>query len=282
MTDAQPPRPVRARLGEELKRLRLLAGVSQRDMAPATGLSQSTVFRVENGQSVPSWPEVRAWAERTAAADPDLDALRSLTERALNELTPFRVRLEDGLAAVQEDVRALEATARTLRNFNPAIVPGLLQTAAYARLVLGMAQAGDPATAVAIRMQRQQILYEPGRQFEFLLTEAALRWRPGAVSVLAGQLEHLAAVVTQDSVQFGVIPSGALMRAIPRMGFILYEDRADGEHPMVLAEMPHAPAYVSEEADVAVYRDQLALLRESAVWGDEAVAVVRGAAQARS
>jgi transcriptional regulator with XRE-family HTH domain len=281
MTDGQPPRPARARLGEEMKRLRLLAGVTQRDIATATGLSQSTVFRVENGQSVPSWPEVRSWARVTAAADPDLAALRELTESALNELTPFRVRLEDGLAAVQEDVRALEATARTLRNFNPAIVPGLLQTAAYARLVLDMAHAGDPAAAVAVRMQRQQILYEPGRQFEFLLTEAALRWRPGPVSVLAGQLEHLAAVVTQDSVQFGVIPSGALMRAIPRMGFVLYEDRADGEHPMVMAEMPHGPKYISEQADVAVYREQMALLRESAVYGDGAIAVVREVAQTR-
>ena len=62
-----------------------------------------------------------------------------MAEAAVNEVTTLRARLSNGLAAVQEDVRSLEATARTLRNFQPGIIPGLLQTAAYARRILSFA-----------------------------------------------------------------------------------------------------------------------------------------------
>jgi len=276
MSHQMPPRPRRLKLGEELKRLRVLAGVTQRQAATATRMSQSTVFRVENGTSVPSWPEVVAWADVTRAAGPDLALLRDLTEAALNEMTPFRERLKDGLAAIQEDVRALEATAATLRNFQPTIIPGLLQTPAYAGLVLGIVGNEDPAAAVASRMRRQQILYEPGRQFEFLMTEAALTRRLGPVSILAGQLEHVAAAASAArSIELGVIPGDAVMKVIPWTGFVLYEDRADGEQPMVAIETAHAQIYVSEAADVKIYREYLALLRESALRGEEAIAAVR-------
>lgn len=207
-----------------------------------------------------------------------------LAEAVVNEVITHRERLGDwGLAAEQDTVHGLEQSARTLRHFQPCIIPGLLQTAEYARRILAMADpAADLGQAVAARMARQAILYDPGRALEFLLTEAALRFRPGSGDVLPAQLDHLASVATLETVSLGVIPADAGMHAIPRCGFILYEDRAGGRPPFAFTETPHASLSASDPADVQVYRDQLEAFRRSAIYGPEAVYLVRSITRERN
>lgn len=277
------PRPQLARLGAELRRVRTLAGLSGRQIAQATGLSQPTVSRIERGESVPSLRELIAWADAAEVSDDRQSLLLGLGEAAVNEVTTLRTRLGNGLAAVQEEVREAEAAARTLRNFQPGIIPGLLQTAEYARRILTFA--GDPSEvgpAVARRLARQEVLHDPERSFEFLLTESALRYRPGPHRLRATQLDHLAAVVTLETITFGVIPADAEMHAITRGGFILYEDRIDDLPPFAVVETPHAYMHANDLVDVEIYRRQLAAFRESAVYGDEALKIVRRIAHPRS
>lgn len=272
MTDGQP-RVQRTRLGAELRRLRLLAGLSGREVARRLGIGHASVSRIENAQQVPSLPEVNAWADAVGATPESRALLITLVEAALNEVETWRVRLRAGLPAMQADVRQLEATAVTQRKVLPTIVPGLLQTAEYARRVFEIVDVlgdSDYAAAVAERMQRQQILYDPAHQFEFLITEAALRWRPGPPSMLAAQLDHIRSASTLSNVTLGVIPVDAQMRAVPWCGFTLYEDRADDQPPFVAMETAHAGLVVSDPEDVAIYRRQLELFRESARFGDEA------------
>lgn len=285
MTEGQPrePRPQLARLGVELRRVRTLAGLSGRQIAQATGLSQPTVSRIERGESVPSLRELTAWADAAEVSDDRRSLLLGMGEAAVNEVTTLRTRLSNGLAAVQEEVREAEAAARTLRNFQPGIIPGLLQTAEYARRILTFA--GDPAEvgpAVARRLARQEVLHDPGRSFEFLLTESALRYRPGPHRLRATQLDHVAAVATLETISFGVIPADAEMHAITRGGFILYEDRIDDLPPFAVVETPHAYMHANDLADVDIYRRQLAAFRESAVYGDEALKILRRIAHPRS
>lgn len=283
MTNGQSrePRTQRSRLGTELRRSRMLAGLSGRQVARITGISQPTVSRIERGESVPSLAEVAAWADATQAPDDRRSLLVALAEAAVNEVTTFRARLSNGLAAVQDSVRGLESTARTLRNFQPGIVPGLLQTAEYARRIMSFANTNgdtDLGAAVAARLARQEVLHDPRRSFEFLMTEAALRYRPGPREVLTAQLDHLAAVVTLDTISFGVIPTDAEMHAITRCGFVLYENRIDEQTPFAIIEAPHASLYASEPADVETYREQFARFRESAIYGTSALDIVRSIA----
>lgn len=106
------------------------------------------------------------------------------------------------------------------------------------------------------------------------MTEAALRYRPGPREVV-GQLDHLAAVVTLSTITFGVIPADAEMHTIIRCGFILYEDRTGDQEPVVIVETPHKAVAVSDPVGVELYRKELARFRESAVYGPEALAIVR-------
>jgi hypothetical protein len=244
-------------------------------------VSQKTISRFERGDSLPSMPQVAAWARATSAGADRLTVLTGLLEAAVNEVATFRDKLADGLVAVQLEVRELEASAGTVRNFQTGIIPGLLQTADYARHVLDMANINDDtniAAAVAARLERQQALHDKSRRFEFLMTEAALRWRPGPPELLAAQLDHVAALATLDTIELGVIPMDAEMHAITRCSFIVYEDRTDGRPPVVAVETPHASLYASDAADVELYRDQLALFRQSAIYGAEALDFIRAIA----
>ena len=275
MTDGQPrePRAARARLGSELRQLRMLAGLSGTAMGRQLSVSQKTVSRIELGDSLPSLTQVTAWANASGAPE-RLPALRTLLEAAVSEIVIFRERLAGLASSMQIEFRELEATANAVRNFQPGIVPGLLQTAEYARRILQMAGATDDlSAAVSVRLERQQALYDRHRRFEFILTEAALRWRPGP-GLLTAQLNHLASMATLNTVDLAVIPADAEMHAITRCGFIVYEDRSDGQPSVVAIETPHSLLYATD-ADVETYRDELELFRRSALSGGDAVAFIR-------
>ena len=79
-------------------------------------------------------------------------------------------------------------------------MPGLLQTPEYARYRLSesleeIGAADDVDEAVGARMQRQQVLYRPGKRFNFVITEAVLRYRLCPPEALAGQLDRLGVTV---------------------------------------------------------------------------------------
>lgn len=278
---AREPRPQRARLGQELQRLRMLAGLSGGQIAQALGVSQQTVSRMERGLSAPALAQVATWADTTGAGEERRALVLYLAEAVVNEVITHAERFENwGLAAEQEIVQQREDTTRMLRTFQPGFVAGLLQTAEYARRILTFSDPhADIGQALAARMARQQALYQPDREFEFILTEQALRYRPGPGDVVTAQLAHLASVATLETVSLGVIPAGAEMYALTQCAFNIYEDRTDGRPAMVLVETPHASLTASEPADVQVYRDRMDAYRRSAVFGPEAINLIRSIEQ---
>ena len=277
------PRVQRLRLGAELRRLRTLAGLSGREVGRRTGISHPNVSRIENGSKVPSLPEVQAWAQAVGLPGDDLARLTGMTEAALNEVTTYRDRLRAGLPEMQQDVQELEATTRVLRNFSAVVIPGLLQVADYARHVLELSFIEPPdglEGAVAGRLRRQSILADPSRHFEFLMPEAALRWRPAGIEpgVLAAQYDRIQVVAGLANVALGVVRTGTPMKTVPWCGFVLYDERDPGYDPFVIVEMPHGVEYASDPEDIGFYRDHLAAIRQAAVFGDEALDIVRAIA----
>ena len=285
MNAAAQPRARRARLGAEMRRQRQLAGKSGREMSRLTGISHAGVSRIETGQSVPSLPQVQAWCVALGLDEATHQRLSGMVADALGEIDSLREVAAAGLTPLQEDVRELEATTRVMRHFQCSHVPGLLQTRDYARHVLELAlavPAEDVDQAVGVRMDRQSILADPGRRFEFVLTEGALRWRPtgAARELVPGQLDHIAGLSRLPAIKVGVIPLDAPMHALPISPFIIYDEREDGGQPFVTIELAHAALYPAADEDVKAYRSRLAELRKSALFGDagrEALARIAGA-----
>ena len=247
-------------------------------MATALGISQSQVSRMELGQQVAEPAVVDGWARAAGASDAERETLLGIAEAAAAEMVSWRKAMARGLARLQEDSRELEAAAAVILNFQTAGVPGLLQVPEYARRVFAterQATEADIAAAVAGRMNRQTILYGGSKRLEFVMTEAAVRWRLGACQpdAGAGREDHrrLRAGATSRS---GSSPRTPRPTCGTTTGSTSSSGQANDE-AVVHVETLTRGLTITDPADVAAYRDAFSRLRKLAVTGADAQAMLR-------
>jgi transcriptional regulator with XRE-family HTH domain len=265
--------PVAARqeLGAKLLQLRKRAGLSGIRLAELIGTTQSRISRIETARSVPSLDDVRAWAAACDATPDELQQLAGLVRQLATEATSWRILHRLGLAERQREISELENLARAIQVFQPTMIPGLLQVADYARRVMSHgnpSSQSDMAQAVARRLERQTILYDQGKGFEFILTENAIRWRPGPHELMRVQLDRLASMASLPNVQLGIIPLDREALDAYLHPFIIWE--LEGE-TLVTVETLSVLVQVHEPEEVAIYQRTLERYRQSAIWSDEAV-----------
>lgn len=289
-----PPERARLDLGGRFRQLRRDAGLDQTALAERAGMSQAKVSRIETGHVHPTVGEVdklaRALGVREAVAAElreSAAAAREATEQSRGRLRSassaptglqsWRSLLPRGVRSTQEARMELEGRASVLRTFQMAVVPGLLQTAEYARAAHALF---DPALADSAedistsRFLRQGVLYDTSKRFEFIVTEGALRARVAPVPVLLGQLDRLTTLVGFEHISLGVLMADVPPKTLPVSSFdILDED-------MVTIETFSSRAIVREREDVARYVQAYAALRESAYYGADMVSAVREIASA--
>lgn len=272
---SQPPSPSQQRLLSILRGLRAGAGLTTYQLAERLGWSQSRVTRIENGGIQASADDADAWAEATGADEGTRADLASLAYSAWNEVRSWRVSHRGGLAARQREMGHLEHRATGIRQFQPEAVPGLLQSESYARRVLTFADVtgkGDIDSSTKARIKRQAILREPGRTFDFVLGEGALRWRPGPQEVMEEQIGHLLAAAALPSVSLSLIPFAREAVTAYQHAFTIY-DIPDAT--TVLVEFHHGETFPSLPAEIELYERLFAMLKDSALHGDEALAFAR-------
>ncbi|MGH3572555.1 MAG: helix-turn-helix domain-containing protein [Pseudonocardiaceae bacterium] len=268
------PKSCREQLGQELEHLRRLAGLSGRALAGKLPISQSTISRIEAGKALPSRDEVVAWAKATSADAPTQKRLLALVDAALREDASWRGKLGEGRTHLQDEMRARETVAHTVRNFQPTVVPGLLQTPEYAHYVIPRADIEnlmDRAAAAAARLQRQQTLFNGERQFEFLIGEAALHWPASSPELLAAQLDRIVTLTPLRAVEIAVLPLGEPVDAVPWNNFVIY----DGDEPFVSVELVHRPETVTDPRQVDLYRRLYAQMWQRAATGADAAALIQ-------
>lgn len=262
-------------LAERLSGLRRAAGLTGDRMAADLGWVRSKISKIENGRQMPAAQDIRAWAARCGhpeAADELLDMLADVA----NAGRRWKKELRKGHAAVQTDLDQRMQEATRVRNAEIALVPGLLQTAAYARSIITESAAVNEVTqddieaAVTARMRRRDIIYESGRTFEFVITEAALRLMPCTAQVMLGQLDRLLGL-DMDNLTLGIVPMGVQLSMTPVHGFLIVDDLA-------LVETFHKEFEVPEP-DVAVYERIFDRLMAEAATGEQARRLIVAAAE---
>lgn len=263
--------PRRDRLRGELQRLRDLAGLSGRELAAKLDTTQATVSRIERGQSLPSPPTVRDWIKVTGADAAMEERLLDLVEAILAETRDWGELLGD-VGHAQQEAQDRERDAVLIRNFQPTVVPGLLQTPEYMRAVLSIGRTRDVEAAVAMRVKRQQALYEQGRRFRFVLGEHVLSRPFGGRDVLTGQLDRLVSLARLDAVDLAILPA-TFTAANGWSNFILWTPSV-GE-VFVSMELTHGAPDVFDTEGVALYETLWERMWSAAAVGDDAVALIR-------
>jgi transcriptional regulator with XRE-family HTH domain len=236
-----PGFPALALFADELRAVRVQAGLSRDELAAKLNYSPSLVGMVEGLHRVPQ-------ADFAARCDKAFGTPGTFTRmqarlRNVQFPEPFR------------PFAAYEETATSLRTFEHALVPGLLQTPEYAHAVL----ATRPNTTedevdelVAIRLGRQAILDRDDPPLLWAVIDEAVLHRPaGDAKVMHGQLLHLAQLADRPNISIQVVPYSAgahsgLLGAFVIAGFsespdIVYlETAADGqtvEDPSVVTKI---------------------------------------------
>jgi transcriptional regulator with XRE-family HTH domain len=255
----------RIALGARLRELRTDAGLSGRELAARCGWLPSKVSKLENGRQTPNNADLTAWAEAVGSPGSTAELKGRLTGLDTNYRS-WRRQLAAGHCARQETAAAEHLASRTVRAYEATVVPGIFQTADYARhLLLHNADLRqtprDTEDAVRARMKRQATLYEPGHQFRALLWEGALRVRICPPEVLAAQLDRLAGLIGLDTVALGIIPFEAALTMTPRHGFWIYDER------LVIVETINAEMWLDDAADIALYDKVWERLDAGAAYG---------------
>jgi len=189
----------RRRLAAELRRLRHESEKSIEDVAVSLGWQPSKLSRIENRQVGISTADLRKLlvaykVEDHAYREQLTDMARRATERGWWQ----SFSSDDVVPSALANLIGLETEARTIRSYEPELVPGLLQTEAYARAIMRAWQpswtAAEIDRRVDIRLARQDVLRQAGPlpQASCIINESVLRRTVGGNEVMHEQIEMLA------------------------------------------------------------------------------------------
>ena len=205
------PNVRRRRLAAELRRLRERAGFIGEEVARRLEWSTSKISRLERGQSGVKRTDLRRLLELYRVDPRRREELLALAEesQASGRLKAISARLPGEHA----EFLNVEAEAESVWNWEPQIVPGLLQTEDYARAVmLGWhsmftVPPSEVERRVEARRLRQQVLQrEPPLQLSVVMDESVLHRKLGEASVMRAQLEHIVEVSRLRNIRVRVLP----------------------------------------------------------------------------
>ena len=271
------------RLAMELQRRREATGMSREEVARQLEWSTSTLFRIETGRSRPQPGNVRALLELYGVTGPERDGLIQLTRDARQPGWWHSFR--DVLPNPYEVYIGLEAGAASIRNFEPNVVPGLLQTEEYARQTLrngpGELDRDDVERLVQVRMERQRILAREDRpRLWAVVDEAVIRRVVGGPEVMREQLRHLIECAEQGKTTLQVVPFSAGAHAGTTGPFVILDFPEATDPAVVYVETLAGDIYLEERLDVDRYTLAFARLLAAALRPDESMRLVQQAADA--
>lgn len=263
----------RREFGLRLRAVRAEAGLTARALAAATGQHPTRVSKIENGVQPPRPDDVRAWCAACGATDEVaelLAALRGIETAYIETRRQSRAGMRAVLGAHTQE--RYERTHR-FRVYEHNVVPGLFQTAEYCAAMLGfwyrfLDAPHDLDEAVAVRMERQRILYRTTTRVDCILEEQALRTWFGTAATQAGQLDRLLTVMSLPTVSIGIVPLEIERSGVASAGFWIFDD------DLVALETPTAAISVDRPEEIDLYGRFFEELRSAAVYGPQARALI--------
>ena len=272
----------RRRLTVELRRLREQAGLTCEDVGHRLECSGTRISRMETGRIGARPGDVRELLEIYGVTGAEADSLVQLARdarrkgwwRAYGRVLPPWFEAYVGL----------ESDAARLHDFQPSVVPGLLQTEDYARAVMrGAPDAGcaeDIDQQVALRMRRQAILDEPRPpQLQVVLSESVLLVQVGGPVVMRAQLLRLADLASRPDLTIQVLPVRAAAQVQPVGPFTVLEFADPVDPTVVYLEHLTGSLFLEDEEEVRRYRAVFDHLRAEALGpGPSADLIARTAA----
>ena len=243
--------------------------------------SLSKLIRIENGSVGISTNDLKVLLGHYGIADDDkVEELIALA-KAARERSWWRHYRDIASPQLVQFIE-YQAAAMITRNFEPVLVPGLLQTEAYARAVIEEFS-GRPSkerldALVALRMKRQELLTRTGPPpwSFFILDEAVLRRRVGSQDVMDAQIRHLIGLTGRPDVTIEVIPFSAGVNRGMHGPFVILEfPEPEDEDVLYLENSGGEVFHRDDQEEIVTYREIFEELRKMSL-GKETVDFLRG------
>jgi transcriptional regulator with XRE-family HTH domain len=264
------PKVRRRRLGNELRQLREGAEYTIEQVAARLEVSDSKISRIENGQVGATPRDVRDMAALYGVTGQRMENLMQLARETREK--PWWHEYSD----LNLDYAAFEAEASSILFFAPMLVPGLLQTADYARTVLRAIRFDMPPARIErlvdFRMQRQTLLTAPNPPSLWaVIDEAVLCRMIGTPKIMQEQLEKLIELAGQPHVTLQLLPfSGGAHAGLDGPFYIIrYLEPTDRD--MIHFEHTGSEHYLDDPGAVSLHLSLFDHIRAAALKPDDSV-----------
>ncbi|MFD4942033.1 Scr1 family TA system antitoxin-like transcriptional regulator [Streptomyces sp. NPDC058409] len=256
-------------LGKQIKVLRERAGLSQKDLGLAAHCGEDLISAMERGVRTPQ-------ADFLGRADTLLNAggvLAAAVDEVREALSRSRTRHPDWFRSYAR----VEADALALHEYSAQVVPGLLQTEAYARAVFTqrrpLLDEGTIEKRVADRLARQQIFERwPAPTFSYVLEETPLRRPIGGRTVHAEQLQRLLHIGCLRTVEIQVMPTHREEHPAIDGTFTLITPK--GRQQAAYTELYGNPRLITDSEEVRVFSERYGIIRAQALTPRESLTLI--------
>ncbi|MFU8849460.1 helix-turn-helix domain-containing protein [Micromonospora sp. SL1-18] len=277
----------RLRLGQAIRELREQRGMTGATLARHAGLDRTAVSKVENGERRPLDTVLRILDVLLPEGEEQYRALQRVARDGLAKGWWTEAKY-GGMGARQARTAEIECGARTILEYQNNLLPGLLQTEAYARhrgqVSLDDGADFDLSGTVAGRLARQHQISGPdGSEYDVVLEPQAIERLPVPPKIMREQLHHLLTLATtRDNVSVRVLPVDARLGrgAVPRSPFSLYAYPDPEDLTLVAVDTVWADLLVTEAREAQRYARLFEQLREAALSPEDSAELIQKAADA--
>jgi len=278
-TDADGPNPAvqGRRLRTALRQARQAAGLTLEQVAAELDVSPSKIVRIESGAVKVSTSDLKALLDLYKITDPrEVTELVAMARAARQRPWWQKAYGEVASHRYLEYVELEQAAAMTL-NFEPLVVPGLLQTAEYAHAVIrrSWSDASDDQvnSLVEFRLDRQKRLLDAPDppNLSFVLDVSVIYRRVGGAEVMKEQVRHLITLAGRPNITLQFLPFDAGLGPSVEAPFVIiqFPDAADPD--VLYRESPSGSTLTNDQAEVARYRTAFEELRRMSLSGPDSL-----------
>jgi len=287
MTGSGSPAVRRRRLAAELREIRESRGKSGEAVAAALKWSPSKISRYERARTGLRPREVERLLDYYGITGSRRAHLLALAEDAAQK--GWWEEFGDSLSEDYQQFIGLEHEAASIAIWHVVVVPGLLQTEAYARHIISSYSRVEPnppgmiGRMVRVRMRRQQALSRDGLQLSVVLDESVLTRRVGDESVMYEQLQRLAREADRPNLTLQILPLDAQQIAFGE-SFVIFGFGADDDavlQDVVSTEHLRSGATLQGERETYLHRLAFQMLADAALDPTASKALVLEIAESR-
>ncbi len=249
-------------IGEKLRTLRREKGLTGATLARLVGYSQAGLSKIERGILRPSVDLVSRLCDALGVKNSDKDMLLEQTSLFLNEFNKWTVERIDSIPSSQQVCRRREKNAQRIRSYQNELIPGLLQTQEYMTHIfrsIGIADISAMEKSIRFRLDRQKVLKDRKKKFEFIIADRALGPMYVDNITARNQLSVLVNHNKRRNIEIFIAFSKTMFSRCPVNNFSIFDD-----HQVYIETLTHE-LIVWTEDDVNKYKDTFLKLKDESI-----------------